>query len=261
MRVDVPPGARVQIDVTFDQGTPSFALDGRSGNCGDDTNCAEELQWTCVDRVCSGPSVEVDGRDQHAFVRYPDVGELIQDVASYYVTIAPTNQRVEYRVDVVVVDSQSGCFSDIRERDGGDDTAQTATPLPSGYVGTQRGTICGGDADWYRIGMDPNDGLSLTLRSEDGEPVDAYLFAAGSERGQPVLRAADASDRLDYAQGTTAFVPGGDWYLLVTGRGPETYATYELEVLHSPDVFDCGTMIKAIQSQPVPWSMSQQVNQ
>ena len=85
---------------------------------------------------------------------------------------------------------------------------------PSGYVGTQRGTICGGDADWYRIGMDPNDGLSLTLRSEDGEPVDAYLFAAGSERGQPVLRAADASDRLDYAQGTTAFVPGGDWYPL-----------------------------------------------
>jgi hypothetical protein len=239
IRIDVPAGARLRVDVTFDQGTPNFDLDGNSGNCGEDANCAEDLGWSCVDRTCVGPTQEAEGRDQHASIEYPAVGELVQDVASYYVTIAPTNQRVTYRVDVVVVDALTGCIPDIRERLG-DNNADSATGLESGFADTVRGVVCPGDEDWFRINLDPNDGLSMTLRSLTGEALDAYLVPAGDNRGAPVLRADANSDRTDRAQGTSAFVPGGDWYVVVTGRGPDTIGAYELDILHSPSVVDCG---------------------
>ncbi|MEE2756331.1 MAG: hypothetical protein VYA30_06705 [Myxococcota bacterium] len=239
IRIDVPAGARLRVDVTFDQGTPNFTLDGNSGNCGDDSNCAEALEWTCEDRVCVGPTQEARGRDQFAAIEYPAIGELVQDVASYYVTIAPTNQRITYRVDVVVVDAATGCIPDIRER-AGDNNAGSATEIESGFADTIRGVICPEDEDWFRISLDPNDGLSMTLRSLDGTAIDAYFYPAGANRADPVLRAAEDSNRQDYPQGESSFVPGGDWFVVLTGRAPDESGAYELDVLHSPSVVDCG---------------------
>ena len=239
IRIDVPAGARLRVDVTFDQGTPNLTLDGNSGNCGDNSNCAEALEWTCQDRTCVGPTQEAQGRDQHAAIEYPAIGEIVQDVASYFVTIAPTNQRVTYRVDVVVVDALTGCIPDIRER-AGDNNAGSATEIESGFADTIRGVVCPEDEDWFRISLDPNDGLSMTLRSLDGTALDAYFYPAGSNRADPVLRAAQDSDRQDYAQGQSQFVPGGDWFVVITGRAPDTTGEYELDLLHSPSFVDCG---------------------
>jgi hypothetical protein len=238
-RVDVPAGARVRVDVQFNEGTPNFSLDGRSGNCENNADCAEALEWVCEERACAGPSQDAEGRDQHAYVEYPGLNELVQDEASYYITVAPTNQRVVYRVDVAVVDARTGCFPDRFEQDGNDNRNQ-AVRLESGYADTLAGTICDGDEDWFVISADPNDGLSLNLRSLTGEDVNLFLFAADQDRGAPVLTAGARSDLVDYPQGTSFFVPGGDWFVLVTGRTPETSAEYQLDVLHTPSVFDCG---------------------
>ena len=77
-----------------------------------------------------------------------------------------------------------------------------------------------GDADWYRIGMDPNDGLSLTLRSEDGEPVDAYLFAADLSGDNPFFaQPMQVTDWIMHrALQPLSLVEIGT--LLVTGQGP-----------------------------------------
>ncbi len=238
-RVDVPAGARIRVDIQFDQGTPTFDLDGNSGQCGEDIDCATGLGWTCEERVCVGPTQEAEGRDQLAFMEYPALNELVQDETSYFITVNPNNRRVNYRVDVAVVDARTGCFPDRFEADGNNNRNESVRVEP-GFAETISGTICDGDEDWFVLETDANDGLSLNLRSLTGEEVNVFLFAADENRGDAILLAGQDSDRWAQAVGSSYFVPAGDWHILVAGRTPDVSAEYQLDILHTPSVFECG---------------------
>jgi hypothetical protein len=176
-RVNVGPGKRLRVTVTYDLvGAPGFTLDGDSGSCQNSGDCANLIEWTCDDeaRTCVSPIRNVAPTGLEAIMEYPPLpgqntggADIVNDDASYYIAVEPTiDTRFQYRIDVAVADATASCFPDARELGAGDDIRSNGTEIPvvggrSEYSVT--GTSCGNDTDWFKINLNPNDGLQIDL--------------------------------------------------------------------------------------------------
>ena len=172
-RVNVGPGKRLRVTLTYDLvGAPGFTLEGDSGSCQDSGDCANLIEWVCdADaRTCVSPLRTVSPTGLEAIMEYPPLpgqntggADVVNDNASYYITVEPTiDTRFQYRIDVAVADATASCFPDARELGAGDDIRSNGTEIPvlglrSEYSVT--GTSCGNDTDWFKINLNPNDGL------------------------------------------------------------------------------------------------------
>ena len=162
----------------------------------------------------------------------------MNDNASYYITVEPTiDTRFQYRIDVAVADATASCFPDARELGAGDDIRSNGTEIPvlglrSEYSVT--GTSCGNDTDWFKINLNPNDGLQLDLRKDAGDDLDLFLIAANQNVASP-LASTDDPNSLPFAEALdgNAFLPGGEWHIGVKTQDGGTSA-YTLDVVHFP---------------------------
>lgn len=247
-RVNVDPGKRLRVTLTYDLvGAPGFTLEGDSGSCQNSGDCANLIQWVCNDeaRTCVSPIRNMAPTGLEAIMEYPPLpgqntggADVVNDNASYYITVEPTiDTRFQYRIDIAVADATASCFPDARESGAGDDIRSNGTEIPvlggrSEFSAT--GTSCGNDTDWFKINLNPNDGLQLDLRKDGGDDLDVFLIAANQNIAAP-LASTSEPNTLPYLEAldSNAFLPGGEWHIGIKSEDGGTSA-YTLDVVHFP---------------------------
>jgi hypothetical protein len=201
-----------------------------------------DLGWACSeDNRCLSPAQPEDGQGRNVTLEYPPLNSILPFETSYFVEVEPSNGRVDYTVNVTVVDAATGCFPDLREADGGDNNRRNSTLIESaGGQDAFVGTLCNDDQDWFRIALRPNDGLSVTLSSRDGTPIEGFIVPADANLGDADLVADAQGGQYLRQRGENAFRAADEWFIVVKAADPESTAGYDLEVRHIPSGALCG---------------------
>jgi len=151
-----------------------------------------------------------------------------------------------WRVDVATAVGERACFDD--EREGPDDAPNGASRLARDDE-RLRGSLCAGDADWFVVRLQPDDGLALSATALDA----AVDVRVEGWRGSRVAGALPEPDFVtgpgqDTAAGRTsgfeapaesgAFT-AEDWYLRVRPAQAGAQIEYALDVTRTPAAGAC----------------------